>query len=220
MPLNRKQIANRAALELKDNFIVNLGIGIPTMVANYIPKNISVKIQSENGILGMGPYPFKGEEDADLINAGKQTVTALKGSSFFSAADSFNMIRGGHINLAVLGAMQVSEKGDIANWMIPGKMIKGMGGAMDLLVNTPNIIIAMEHVNKNNESKIVHKCTLPLTGKHCVDLIITDLAVFKIKRGVGLTLIEHANDVSIEEIKEKTNANFVISNNIKNIQFN
>ncbi|MDA0713269.1 MAG: CoA transferase subunit B [bacterium] len=217
MPLNREQIVKRVAMELKDGYVVNLGIGMPTLVANHIPQNIDIFLQSENGLLGMGPFPYEGEEDADLINAGKQTVTTVKGASFFSSADSFAMIRGGHIDLTVLGAMQVSAKGDIANWMIPKKMIKGMGGAMDLVVGTPRVIVAMEHNNKNGEAKILNECALPLTGKACVDMIVTDLAVFTVERGVGLTLIEHAPDVSIETIKQKTGSPFIVSPHLKSI---
>lgn len=217
MPLNREQIVKRVAMELKDGYVVNLGIGMPTLVANHIPQNIDIFLQSENGLLGMGPFPYEGEEDADLINAGKQTVTTVKGASFFSSADSFAMIRGGHIDLTVLGAMQVSAKGDIANWMIPKKMIKGMGGAMDLVAGTPRVVVAMDHNNKNGEAKILNECALPLTGKACVDMIVTDLAVFTVERGVGLTLIEHAPDVSIETIEQKTGSPFIVSPHLKSI---
>ncbi len=217
MPLNRKEIAKRVALELKNKDIVNLGIGIPTLVANYIPTNIEVMIQSENGILGVGLYPYIGNEDADLINAGKETVTIVKGGSFFSSVDSFAMIRGGHINVTVLGAMEVSEYGDIANWMIPGKMVKGMGGAMDLVSSNSKVIVAMEHINKNGSLKILSKCNLPLTGKHCVDMIITDLAVFKVNKQHGLLLIERFHNMDIDYIKSKTGANFNISDQLKDI---
>ena len=211
MAWTREQMAARAARELQDGFYVNLGIGIPTLVANMIPAGIDVTLQSENGMLGMGPFPFEGEADADLINAGKQTITQLPQTSYFSSADSFAMIRGGHINLSILGGMQVSQNGDLANWMVPGKMVKGMGGAMDLVAGVKRVVVVMEHCEKSGESKFKRACSLPLTGKGVVDLLITDLAVFSIDRhGGGATLLEVAAGVSLDDVTSRTEAEFKI----------
>ncbi len=212
--LDKTQIAKRIAREFKDGYYVNLGIGIPTLVANYIPENINVVLQSENGMLGMGPFPFEGEEDPDLINAGKQTITTIAGSSFFDSVTSFAMIRGGHVHLTVLGAMEVSDKGDIANWKIPGKMVKGMGGAMDLVASADNIIVAMQHVNKAGESKLLPKCDLPITGVACVKKVVTELGMFEITEE-GFKLVEIAPDVTVEEVKAKTAGRLVIADNLQ-----
>lgn len=213
MGLDKFQIAKRIARELKNGYYVNLGIGIPTLVANYIPEGMSVVLQSENGLLGMGPFPFEGEEDADYINAGKQTITTLAGSSIFDSATSFAMIRGRHVDLTVLGAMEVSENGDIANWKIPGKMVKGMGGAMDLVAGTDNIIVAMMHTNKEGESKLLPTCSLPLTGKACIKKVITDLGYFEIKDG-AFHLLETAPGVTVDEIKSKTAGKLIVSEQV------
>ncbi len=212
MPWTREQLAERASKELKDGFYVNLGIGIPTLVANYIPEHMTVTFQSENGMLGMGPFPYDDEVDPDLINAGKQTVTALPETSFFSSSDSFAMIRGGHIDLTILGAMEVAENGDIANWMIPGKLVKGMGGAMDLVAGVKKVVVVMEHANKEGVSKVLKACTLPLTGTRVVNLIISTLGVFEVKPdGSGLVLTELAPDVTLEEIAAKTQAKYEVA---------
>lgn len=218
MALDKFQIAQRISRELKDGYYVNLGIGIPTLVANYIPANMNVVLQSENGLLGMGPFPFEGEEDADLINAGKQTITTVPGSAFFDSAMSFGMIRSGKVDLTVLGAMEVSENGDIANWKIPGKMVKGMGGAMDLVASAKNIIVAMMHTNPKGESKLLPACTLPLTGKRCVKKIVTELAVLELTNG-AFKLLERAPGVSVEEIKQKTAGKLIVEGEIPEMSF-
>ena len=213
MALDKNQIAQRIAQELEHNTYVNLGIGIPTLVANYIPKGVDIEFQSENGVLGMGPFPFEGEEDPDLINAGKQTITTLDGAVLFDSATSFAMIRGQHVQLTVLGAMEVSENGDIANWKIPGKMVKGMGGAMDLVASADNIIVAMMHTNRAGESKILKQCTLPITGVNCVKKVITNLAVLKVTEN-GFQLLERAPGVSVDVIKNATEATLIIEGDI------
>jgi len=218
MPLTKEQIAQRIARELQNGNYVNLGIGIPTLIANYIQAGISVELQSENGLLGMGPFPLEGEEDPDLINAGKQTITTLPGSAFFDSATSFGMIRAGKVDLTVLGAMEVSEKGDIANWKIPGKMVKGMGGAMDLVASAKNIIAAMQHTDPKGNSKLLPRCTLPLTGVSCVKKIVTDLGVFDITQA-GFCCIEYAPGVTIDEIKAKTAGRLIISSEVKEMTF-
>jgi len=213
MAWTREEMAKRAALEIRNGYYVNLGIGIPTLVANFIPNDVDVTLQSENGMLGMGPFPFEGEADADLINAGKQTITELDRTSYFSSADSFAMIRGGHIDLSILGAMQVSEQGDLANWMIPGKMIKGMGGAMDLVAGVKKVVVLMDHNARDGGIKFLKNCTLPLTGVKVVDMIISDLGVFVIENGTA-TLTELASNVTINNVKEKTGANFKVDENL------
>lgn len=219
MALTKEQIAQRIARELRDGFYVNLGIGIPTLVANYIPAGMDVVLQSENGLLGMGPFPLEGEEDADLINAGKQTITTVPGSAFFDSAMSFGMIRAGKVDLTVLGAMEVSDRGDIANWKIPGKMVKGMGGAMDLVASARNIIVAMMHSNPKGESKLLPACTLPLTGVGCVKKVVTDLAVLEITEN-GFMLLERAPGVTVEEIQGKTAGRLIVPGEVPEMVFN
>jgi len=216
MPLSREQIAQRISKEIKDGFVVNLGIGIPTLVANYIPSGVNVMLHSENGLLGMGPFPKESDVDPDLINAGKQTITAVPGASYFSSAESFEMIRGGHINLTVLGAMQVDVNRSIANWMVPGKMVKGMGGAMDLVAGAQRVVVAMQHVDRSGEKKLLNKCTLPLTGINCFDLVVTDYGVFTIK-DKRFVLHEKAKDVSVEEIIKSTEAPVEVSPDLRDI---
>ncbi len=217
MPLTKEEQIKRVAEEIKDGYYVNLGIGMPTLVANYISPEMDIILQSENGLLGLGPFPASGSEDADLINAGKQTVTALAGASYFSSADSFGMIRGGHIDLTILGAMEVSQEGDLANWMIPGKMVKGMGGAMDLVGGAKRVVVVMEHTSKEGSSKLLKKCSLPLTGVKCVHMVVTELGVFEVENG-KLVLTERAEDVSVVDIRSKTDAEFLVSNNLKTIK--
>jgi 3-oxoacid CoA-transferase subunit B len=218
--LDKTGIAKRIAQELKDGYYVNLGIGIPTLVANYIPDGMTVMLQSENGMLGMGPFPFEGEEDPDLINAGKQTITEIPGTAYFDSAMSFGMIRAGKVDLTILGAMEVSENGDIANWKIPGKMVKGMGGAMDLVAAAKNIIVAMQHVNKAGESKLLPACSLPLTGVRCVKKVVTELGVFDIVPGKGFILLERAPGISVEQIKNATAGKLVIEGDIPEMNLN
>lgn len=217
--LDKIGIAKRIAQEVQDGMYINLGIGIPTLVANYIPKNLNVVLQSENGLLGIGPFPTEDHVDPDLINAGKQTITMMSGSSLFSSAESFGMIRGGHVDLTILGAMEVSEEGDIANWKVPGKMVKGMGGAMDLVASAKHIIVAMQHCSKDGASKLLKKCTLPITGLKCVKKIVTDLAVLDVVPGTGFRLLERAPGVSVDEIKKATEGKLIVEGEIPEIKF-
>lgn len=219
MALDKNQIAQRIAKEVKDGMYVNLGIGIPTLVANYIPAGINVVLQSENGLLGIGPFPIEGQEDPDLINAGKQTITTVPGSAFFDSAMSFGMIRAGKVDLTILGAMEVTDSGDIANWKIPGKMVKGMGGAMDLVASAKNIIVAMQHTNPKGESKLLKQCTLPITGLRCVKKIVTELAVLEVTTNDGFRLLERAPGVSVDEIKQKTQGRLIVDSDVPEIQF-
>ncbi|HCA84004.1 MAG TPA: succinyl-CoA--3-ketoacid-CoA transferase [Flavobacteriales bacterium] len=219
MALDKNQIAQRIAREVRDGMYVNLGIGIPTLVANYIPDGVNVVLQSENGLLGIGPFPFEGEEDPDLINAGKQTITTVPGSAFFDSALSFGMIRAGKVDLTILGAMEVADNGDIANWKIPGKMVKGMGGAMDLVASAKNIIVAMQHVNPKGESKLLPACTLPITGVRCVKKIVTELAVLEVTPNDGFRLIERAPGVSVDEIKQKTIGRLIVEGDVPEMKF-
>jgi 3-oxoacid CoA-transferase subunit B len=216
MPLTKEQIVQRAAQELRDGYYVNLGIGMPTLVANYIPEGMNIVLHAENGMLGTGPFPYEGEEDPDLINAGKQTVTLLTGGSYFSSADSFAMIRGGHIDLTILGGLEVDQEGNLANWMVPGVMVKGMGGAMDLVAGAKRVVVTMTHTSKKGDPKILRKCKLPITGLKCVDVVITELGVIEVTDD-GLVLREKAPDVTVEEIKEKTEADLTIAGDVKDI---
>ena len=219
MALTREQLAQRVSKEFKDGYYINLGIGIPTLAANYVPEDMQVVLQSENGLLGMGPFPEEGTEDADLINAGKQTITTLPGSVFFDSATSFAMIRGGHVQLTVLGAMEVADNGDIANWKIPGRMVKGMGGAMDLVASADNIIVAMQHTNRAGESKLLSKCSLPITGVQCVRMVVTDIAVLEVTQNDGFKLLERAPGVSVEEIVSKTEGRLIVEGEIPEMTF-